>query len=156
MFRGINAITIDAKGRLAIPTRYRDALAGTNSDKAPLVVTIDTEETCLLLYPAREWQIIEVKLQALPSFNTAARRIQRLLIGHATEVELDTHGRVLLPSLLREYAQLDKKVVMIGQSNKFEVWDETRWQSRREQWLAGDESSEGAEGLPAEMKTFSL
>lgn len=152
MFRGINSITIDGKGRLAVPTRYRDAL--TAQDKVSLVVTIDPEETCLLLYPAEEWQIIENKLQSLPSFNVAARRIQRLLIGHATDVELDSNGRILLPQLLRDYAQLDKKVVMIGQGNKFEVWDESLWQTRREQWLAEEASKE--DGLPDEMKTFSL
>lgn len=152
MFRGINAINIDGKGRLAVPTRYRDALG--SQEGASLVVTIDTEETCLLLYPAKQWQVIEDNLQRLPSFNAAARRIQRLLIGHATDVELDSNGRILLPPLLRDYAQLDKHVVMIGQCNKFEVWDDAVWQSRREQWLA-DEAS-GADGLPDEMKTFSL
>ena len=151
-FRGINAINIDGKGRLAVPTRYRDALGAESN--ASLVVTIDTEETCLLLYPAAAWQVIEDNLQRLPSFNAAARRIQRLLIGHATDVELDGNGRLLLPPLLRDYAKLDKRVVMIGQGNKFEVWDESVWQSRREQWLA-DEAS-GADGLPDDMKTFSL
>lgn len=152
MFRGINAINIDGKGRLAVPTRYRDALgAGAG---APLVVTIDTEETCLLLYPASTWQVIEDNLQRLPSFNAAARRIQRLLIGHATDVELDGNGRLLLPPLLRDHAKLDKRVVMIGQGNKFEVWDEALWQTRCEQWLL-DEAS-GADGLPDDMKTFSL
>lgn len=148
MFRGINVINIDGKGRLAVPTRYREALS------VELVVTIDTEETCLLLYPAMQWQLIEDNLQRLPSFNAVARRIQRLLIGHATDVELDTNGRVLIPTLLRDYAKLDKRVVMIGQGNKFEVWDETLWQSRREQWLADEASKE--DGLPDEMKIFSL
>ncbi|KTC66108.1 MraZ protein (plasmid) [Legionella adelaidensis] len=151
MFRGINAITLDAKGRFAVPTRYREALG---NDHASLVVTIDTEETCLLLYPARAWQVIEDNLQRLPSFNAAARRIQRLLIGHATDVEVDSNGRVLLPPLLREHAKLDKKVVLIGQGNKFEVWDEGLWQSRRERWLEEEASRE--DGLPDEMKTFSL
>ena len=148
MFRGINVINIDGKGRVAVPTRYREALSSS------LVVTIDTEETCLLLYPATEWQVIEDNLQRLPSFNVAARRIQRLLIGHATDVDLDGNGRLLLPPLLRDYAHLDKRVVMIGQGNKFEVWDESLWQSRREQWLADEASKE--DGLPDEMKTFSL
>ncbi|KTC78988.1 MraZ protein [Legionella cherrii] len=152
MFRGINAITIDTKGRLAIPTRYRSALGA--EEKTPLVVTIDTEETCLLLYTASQWQIIENNLQKLPSFNAAARRIQRLLIGHATDVELDANGRVLLPTVLRTYAQLEKDVVMIGQGNKFEVWNKDLWETRREQWLA--EESSGTGGLPDEMKTFSL
>lgn len=152
MFRGINAITIDTKGRLAIPTRYRGALGA--EEKIPLVVTIDTEETCLLLYTLDQWQIIENNLQKLPSFNAAARRIQRLLIGHASDVELDANSRVLLPNVLRGYAQLEKDVVMIGQGNKFEIWSKELWESRREQWLA-EEASELA-GLPDEMKTFSL
>lgn len=148
MFRGINAITIDSKGRFAVPTRYREALG------AEVVLTIDTEETCVLLYPATEWQIIEDKLQGLPSFNASARRIQRLLIGHATDVEIDNSGRVLLSQLLRDYAHIDKKMVMIGQGNKFEIWDEQLWQQRREQWLAEEASL--LDGLPDEMKTFSL
>lgn len=148
MFRGINAITIDSKGRFAVPTRYREALG------AQVVLTIDTEETCVLLYPATQWQVIEDKLQGLPSFNAYARRIQRLLIGHATDVEIDSSGRVLLPQLLREYAHIDKKMVMIGQGNKFEIWDEQLWQQRREHWLAEEASL--LDGLPDEMKTFSL
>ena len=147
MFRGINAITIDGKGRFAVPARYRDVLG------EHVVVTIDTEESCLLLYPAAQWQVIEDNLQRLPSFNGAARRIQRLLIGHATDVELDTNGRVLLPTLLREYAHLDKHVVMIGQGNKFEIWDEAHWQMRREVWLSEEPVGDG---LPDEMKTFFL
>lgn len=152
MFRGINVITIDPKGRLAIPTRYRSDLGA--EEKIPLVLTIDTEETCLLLYTAAQWQIIEDKLQQLPSFNAAARRIQRLLIGHATDVELDANGRVLVPTALRNYAQLEKDVVMIGQGNKFEVWNKEIWESMREQWLA--EEAAKTDGLPEEMKTFSL
>jgi MraZ protein len=152
MFRGINTITIDAKGRLAIPTRYRSALGGT--EKVPLVVTIDTEETCLLLYTATQWQIIEDNLQKLPSFNAAARRIQRLLIGHATDVELDANGRVLLPPVLRQYARLEKDAVMIGQGNKFEVWDVVLWESMRGKWLAAEAAK--TDSLPDEMKTFSL
>ena len=152
MFRGINAITVDGKGRLALPMRYREAFSARN--QISFVLTIDTEETCLLLYPALEWQIIEEKLQNLPSFNPIARRIQRLLIGHATDVDLDGSGRILLPPLLREHAQLDKKIVMIGQSNKFEVWNEALWQKRREQWLL--EEAAAMTSLPEEMKTFSL
>lgn len=135
-----------------MPTRYRNAL--TEQDSSSLVVTIDTEETCLLMYTTAQWRIIEEKLQGLPSFNPAARRIQRLLIGHATDVEMDNNGRILLPPLLRDYAQLDKRAVLIGQGNKFEVWDETLWESRRKQWLAEEASHKDA--LPDEMKNFSL
>ena len=154
MFRGINAITIDGKGRLTMPTRYRDAFG--EEAKPSLVVTIDIDETCLLLYPSTQWQIIENKLQSLPSFNAAARRIQRLLMGHATDVELDGNGRLLLPPLLRDYARLDKHVVLIGQGNKFELWDEVLWQTKREQWLIEEANKEGEGGLPDEIKTISL
>ncbi|WP_028387592.1 division/cell wall cluster transcriptional repressor MraZ [Legionella fairfieldensis] len=152
MFRGINPIKIDDKGRFAVPTRYRDAL--TAQGKQSLVVTIDIEETCLLLYPSAQWQLIEDKLQQLPSFNAAARRIQRLLIGHAMDVELDSNGRLLLSSSLRTYAALEKDGVLIGQGNKFEVWNDALWQTKREQWLMEEASKE--DGLPDEMKTFSL
>jgi len=147
MFRGINSINLDSKGRLAIPARYREGLG------EQVVVTIDTEEACLLLYPILQWQTIEDGLQRLPSFNAAARRIQRLLIGHATDITLDGNGRTLLPPLLRDYASLDKKVVMIGQGNKFEIWDEAGWQAKRAVWLKEASSSEG---LPDELQTFFL
>lgn len=152
MFRGINAVNIDAKGRLAIPTKYRERLRVSNS--AALVVTIDTEAACLLLYPLAEWEQIEIKLQALPSFNPHARRIQRLLIGHATDVEMDGNGRVLLPPVLREYAGLGKKVVLIGQGKKFELWDDAAWQQSREHWLTEEQLEAG--NLPEEMKNLSL
>ncbi|OGV28582.1 MAG: cell division/cell wall cluster transcriptional repressor MraZ [Legionellales bacterium RIFCSPHIGHO2_12_FULL_35_11] len=152
MFRGINAIHIDGKGRLAVPTKYRSALG--MDDGASLVVTIDTEETCLLLYPLSEWQIIEENLQRLPSFDAITRRIQRLLIGHATDVKLDGNGRLLLPPLLREYAKLDKRVLMIGQSNKFEVWAESIWEAKRSEWLSDD--STNLKQMPDELKTFNL
>lgn len=152
MFRGINSITLDVKGRLAMPSRYRDLLL--QNQKNRFVVTIDTEDTCLLLYPELEWQKIEASLQRLPSFNPAARRIQRLLIGHATDVDLDNQGRILLPLELRNYALLQKQAVLIGQGNKFEIWDELKWQERRQQWL--EEESSHQDELPDEMKTFSL
>jgi MraZ protein len=152
MFRGIHAINLDPKGRLAVPTRYRDRLQLDASGQ--LVLTIDTDAACLLLYPLPEWEVIEAKIQALPSFNPQARRIQRLLIGHATELELDGSGRILLPSLLREHAKLDKKVMLVGQGKKFELWSETTWNESRETWLADVSSS--PDSMPEEMKELSL
>lgn len=152
MFRGVNDINIDAKGRIALPTRYRDRLQ--NDSDSRVVMTIDTEEKCLLLYPLLAWEEIESKLAALPSFNSAARRIQRLLIGHATETELDSNGRILLPPLLREFAGLEKQVMLVGQGKKFEIWAEDHWQLRRGQWLT-EEMKEGTE-LPEEVKSLSL
>jgi len=150
LFRGVNSITLDAKGRMAMPTRYRDRL--TSHCDGQLVVTVDRDH-CLLLYPLPEWEILERKLVKLPSLNKQARRLQRLLIGHATEMELDGNGRILLPPPLREFAELDKRIVLIGQGNKFEIWDEAQWAERRDQWL---NEVDGDEGLPTELESLSL
>jgi MraZ protein len=152
MFRGISAVNLDTKGRMAMPTRYRDGLQA--NDDGRLIVTVDTESPCLLLYPLGEWELIEAKLQSLPSFNQAARRIQRLLIGHATDVELDGNGRILLPNVLRDYAGLDKKIMLVGQGKKFEIWSEQQWEAQREIWLAAEADAAGE--LPDEMKTLAL
>lgn len=152
MFRGVNNLTVDAKGRMAVPTKYRERIQSLSHGQ--LVLTIDTEERCLLLYPLPTWEDIERKLDALPSFNKAARRVQRLLIGHATEVEMDSHGRLLLPPPLREFAGMDKKVVLIGQGKKFELWDEQAWNERRESWL--EEENETDLGDSAGLDTLSL
>jgi MraZ protein len=152
VFRGVNGVNIDVKGRIVVPTRYRDRLL--QESRGCVVLTIDTEERCLLLYPIAAWEEIENKLAALPSFNPAARRIQRLLIGHATEAELDSQGRILLPPLLREYAGLSKKTVLVGQGKKFELWDEEHWQERRSKWL--DEECNDETNIPDEMKSLSL
>ena len=153
MYRGINVVNIDGKGRIGVPTRYRERLQLDSQNK--VVLTIDTEELCLLLYPLAEWEEIEKKLAALPSFNPAARRIQRLLVGHATDVEIDTQGRILLPPLLREYARLNKRAVLVGQGRKFEVWDETYWNECRHRWLQEESNSEQTT-LPDEVTAISL
>jgi len=151
VFRGINAVNIDSKGRMAMPTRYRERLQ--LDAKGVVVITIDTEENCLLLYPLPAWEVIELKLTKLPSFNSAARRIQRLLIGHATEVELDSQGRVLVPSLLRDYAKLEKKSILLGQGTKFELWSERAWGQRRRDWL---DEEHLLKDLPGELEEIAL
>ncbi|HLB42583.1 MAG TPA: division/cell wall cluster transcriptional repressor MraZ [Gammaproteobacteria bacterium] len=153
MFRGINGINIDAKGRMVMPTRYRERLQ--LDSKSTIIITIDTEERCLLLYPLPEWEEIERKLAVLPSFNPAARRIQRLLIGHAADVEMDSQGRMLLPPLLRDYAGLNKRAVLVGQGKKFELWDEAHWEKCRICWLE-EESDSTHSALPDEVKSISL
>jgi len=151
MFRGVNSLNLDAKGRLAIPTRYREGLSRQSNGK--MVVTINNAERCLWLYPLADWEEIERKLVNLPSLDPAAQRLKRILIGHANDCDLDAAGRVLLPAPLREFANLDKRVVMIGQGNKFEIWNEQLWNDRREQWLT-DDSDLGP--LPVEMESLSL
>jgi MraZ protein len=152
MFRGINFVNLDAKGRIAMPTRYRALLVA--ETKEQLVVTIDTEEKCLLLYLFSSWQEIEKKIESLPSFNQVTRRIQRLLIGHATELEMDSNGRILLPQLLREYARLDREIMLVGQGKKFEIWDKKIWTENRDNWLA--KGLNEISTLPPELQILSL
>ncbi|MEH6453529.1 MAG: division/cell wall cluster transcriptional repressor MraZ [Psychromonas sp.] len=152
MLRGASAINLDTKGRLAIPTRYRDWLMDTCQGQ--FVCTIDIQSPCLLIYPINEWLLIEQKLRALSSTNPQERRLQRLILGYATESELDKTGRTLIAPTLRQHAKLDKKIMLVGQLNKFELWDEAMWHQQIENdlldGLATD--SELSDGL----KEFSL
>lgn len=151
MFRGSNEINIDAKGRMAVPVRYRDALL--EMCEGVLVATIDIQDKCLLIYPMPKWQEIEAKIADLSTFNKESRRVQRLLVGHARELELDSNGRILMPPELRSYAGLEKKVMLVGQSHRFELWDIESWNARRDEWLL---EAAGDVVIPEEMQSLSL
>jgi len=133
VFRGVQHINMDAKGRLAIPARQREPLL--EKCGGDIVVTIDTQSRCLVIYPMPAWERIEESLQSLPSLNPAVKRFQRLTLGYATDVQLDASGRMLLPPSLREYAQMEKKLVLVGQGNKLELWSEALWLEERNQAL---------------------
>jgi MraZ protein len=150
MFRGANKLTLDVKGRMVMPTRYRERLQEVCGGK--LVVTVDKDQ-CLLIYPLPDWEEIERKLMRLSSMNPQTRRLQRLMVGHATDLELDGHGRLLLPPKLREFGLLTRDAMLIGQGLRFELWDEARWNERRDEWLA---SADTPTDLPAELETLSL
>jgi MraZ protein len=150
MFRGATKVSLDDKGRMVMPTRYREQIA--ELAQGHLVVTVDRDQ-CLLIYPLPEWEQTERKLMSLPSLNAQARRLQRLMVGYATDLELDGHGRLLVPPELREFAKLDRAAMLIGQGNRFELWDAARWDERRDQWLM----SEAAAGdLPTELDSLKL
>ena len=136
MFRGIHQVSVDAKGRMSLPARLRDDLAQYDDDG--VVVTIDPVSRCLLLYPLSEWELIQQKLDKLPTFQPQARRLQRLLVGHATDLEVDKAGRILLPAPLREFARLDKKLTILGQGKKLEIWSQEEWEAQREYYLSQD------------------
>ena len=142
---------MDAKGRLAFPARQREPLL--QEFGGQIVTTIDTQSKCLLVYPQPVWDDIQADIQELPALNPAVRRFQRLLIGYATDMELDNNGRVLMPTPLREYAGLEKKLVMAGQGKKLELWAEDRWLAERDKWLA-DSQEDGV--LPDEMLSLAL
>jgi len=150
MFRGATKVTLDAKGRMAIPSKYRERLL--SRADGHLVATVDRDH-CLLIYPQPDWEAIERKLVRLPALNKQTRNLQRLMVGYATELEMDGHGRVLLSRELREFAGLERQAMLIGQGNKFELWSEERWSVRRDEWLANDASEEA---LPQELETLSL
>ena len=122
MFRGATMVNLDSKGRLAVPTRYRDLL--NEESQGQMVCTIDLHQPCLLLYTLPAWEVIEQKLSRLSSMNPAERRVQRLLLGHASECQMDGAGRLLIAGTLRQHAGLNKEVMLVGQFNKFELWDE--------------------------------
>ena len=151
MFRGVQHINMDAKGRMAMPARQREPLLTQCSGQ--LVVTIDTQSPCLVIYPLPEWERIEAEIQGLPALNPAVKRFQRLVIGYATDIELDGNGRLLMPPPLREYAGLEKKLVLVGQGNKLELWAEERWLAERQQAL--EDSGSDAE-LPEELLLLTL
>lgn len=151
MFRGVSSLNLDAKGRFAIPTRYRERLQETCASK--LVITVD-KDRCLLIYPKPIWRDIEEKLKNLPSFDEASRNLQRLYIGNAQDLDMDGQGRVLLPQELRKFANLDKKVALVGQINKFELWDEETWNARQDAWL--EKIDQNTLELPDDFKSISI
>lgn len=140
MFRGLHRLSLDNKGRLSIPAVYRQRLLEASDGR--MVLTVDRDR-CLLLYPLNTWEDIERKLIQLSSTHKRARALKRLLLGHAEECCLDAGGRILLPEPLREFASLEKRVVLLGQGNKFEIWNEEGWQAWRDSVLAdGDDDGD--------------
>jgi len=148
MFQGATQLSLDSKSRLAIPARHRDMLLAHCAGQ--LVLTADADG-CLLLYPQPEWQPIREKLMQLSAFNPRIRALQRFLVGHAEDVVMDAAGRVLVSSTLRNYAALDKRVMLVGQGNKFELWDEVRWQAQHEKMIGFTDGD-----LPPELDGFTL
>jgi MraZ protein len=148
VFRGVAQLNLDSKGRLAVPARYRDAVLERCGGR--LVVTTDSDR-CLLIYPLPDWEPIEQKLMALSSFNAQIRELQRRLVGYAEDVQMDAAARILVPPALREFAQLDKNVVLVGQGSKFELWNKDQWQE-----LMDKADGFGTGGLPPELEGFSL
>ncbi len=134
MFRGANSINLDSKGRIAIPKKYRSGIV--ESCESHMIVTCDPYENCLLLFPLEHWESTEADLQSLSNSNSLHRRLKRIMLAHATEVDMDTSGRLLMPPVLRERASLDKAVMLIGQGKTFQVWNENEWNKLAEEDLA--------------------
>lgn len=154
MFRGNTALSLDVKGRLSIPAKHRERLAAYCDSE--VVVTVDLLDPCLQLYPLPEWKAVERKLTDLPSHNRQARYIKRRLIGHAVECELDSHGRILLPSGLRKYAKIEKNITLVGQGDKFELWDTATWEQQMADEQITDDRTLAKEELARELALLVL
>ncbi|MEX2367112.1 MAG: division/cell wall cluster transcriptional repressor MraZ [Pseudohongiellaceae bacterium] len=151
LFRGLNTINLDAKGRMAMPARHRDTID--THCQGHLVITIEEEGHSLVIYPLNEFEEIQRKVENLSSFHPVSKRLKRLFIGHATDVELDGSGRILIPPALRTYVGLDKKAVLLGQGKKLELWDEETWNKNRELWL---QETNNLSELSEELQNLSL
>ena len=141
MFRGNSSLSLDSKGRLAIPSRYRARLA--EMSDGILIQTINPLDRCVWIYPLNEWEVIEPKLHQLSDFVKDSRRTKQLMLGYADECSLDSHGRVRITARLKDIAGLDKKAVILGQGNKFELWDESAWNIQHDEWLRSLEEDSG-------------
>ena len=124
MFIGEYKYTIDVKKRLALPSKFRKELGKT-------IIVTKSLESCLAVYPVKEWKVLSDKLSKLPISQMAARGFSRIMLAGAMAVSLDSLGRVLIPDYLKEYAGLEKNVVVCGLSNKLEIWDEKKWEEYR-------------------------
>ncbi|MCY3769514.1 MAG: division/cell wall cluster transcriptional repressor MraZ [Gammaproteobacteria bacterium] len=152
MFRGAHSLNLDAKGRLAIPSRFREDIV--ERCNGNMVATVNnTKEYCLWLYTMDEWVKVEEKLVALPSFDQNHQKLKRFLLGYASEMEMDGSGRILLPAPLREFAMMTKEIFLVGQGNKLEVWSKELWNAKRTQWLKEEMD---LERISVEMEQLTL
>jgi len=141
VFQGETAITVDDKGRLAIPTAYRELLVGECANR--LVITYNPfESACLWLFPYAEWELVRDQVNALPKVKAAHRDMQMKLVGAATVVEPDGAARILLPSSQRAAAGIEKKAVLLGMGNKFELWSEQGHLAKIRQTIGEDDITE--------------
>lgn len=149
-FRGPNKLSVDAKGRVAMPKVHRDVLL--ENGKTELMIT-GSPAGCLNMYVKDEWLELEQRLMSVPNISKEVQKLQRLYVGTATLVELDGTGRILLSSELRTLAGIDRKAMLIGQGTKFEIWDEGRWE--REVALGEDDEID-LSAVPQELLNLSF
>jgi len=148
MFRGATNLSMDAKGRLAVPSKHRDALF---TQSAGNIVLTAHPHRCLLLYPEPLWGAIQSKVMGLSSFDKKSSALQRLLVGYAEDITLDGAGRLLVSPVLREFASLEKDVMLVGQGSHFELWNMEAWHKQLLN-VVGENDIE----MPAELDGFSL
>jgi MraZ protein len=148
MYRGVTLLNLDGKSRVAVPTKYREALL--TESKGSVVLTAHPHG-CLLLYPQVAWEPIQNKIMQLSSFDKKSSRLQRLLVGYAEDVSIDGSGRILISAELRNFSKIEKTIMLVGQGSHFELWSEEAW-SHQIQNISIDNQDE----LPEELDGFSL
>lgn len=147
MYLGVNTLNLDAKGRLAIPVKHRQALDEACGSRVVVTINPSRSDRCLWVYPENEWLDVARKLARLPTVDRKSQAYKRLLLGHASEQELDSQGRIRISPELQKHAGLGKKVAIVGQVNKLEIWDDEAWSGNCERWLEDIEEDGGSEQL---------
>jgi MraZ protein len=152
MFRGQYEHTMDGKGRISIPARYREVLAemdatGQGADK---IILTRTFQQCLVVYPLDQWLNFEEKIRGLPQFNPHVQQLKRVYVAGAIECSIDSHGRLLVPQAMRDFAGLDRECVWVGQLDTVELWSRDRWQG------AVDEAMQDPQALAQAMADLGL
>jgi MraZ protein len=151
MFQGAAVLNLDAKGRMAVPSRHRDALCGFGASGAGRLVVTAHPHRCLLLYPQPAWEPIRSQILAAPSLQVESAMVRRLLVGFAEDVDLDSAGRVLISPALRQYAGLEKEIWLVGQGSHFEIWSDAGWKAQQDAIFAlGDKL------LPSGLENLAL
>ena len=147
MFRGIHKVTVDSKGRFAVPSKIRELLH--REQVADLVLTVNPWDRALWIYPLLEWERIENVLSKLSDFDKQTRRTKQIMRGYASDCLLDSQGRILLSQEIRVLTGIEKETILLGQGNKLEVWDSSAWKEERDSWLesVGDDSAKASTGL---------
>ncbi len=144
MLRGTHSINLDAKGRIAVPTRYREELSELCDRQMVITAAVNAKcagvRGCLWLYPLPEWEDVELKINKMPNFNPTAEKLKRFFLGNATDCDIDAQGRLLIPERLRSLAKLDKRLMIAGIGNKFEIWNEPEYGGHEDDWMEGGNS----------------
>ena len=148
MFQGAAQISLDAKGRMTVPTRTRDPL--TQGGTVKLVLTAHPDG-CLLLFPSPTWEPIRSRVMSFPSLDRQFSVWKRLLVGFAQDVEIDGAGRLLVPPEMRDFAHINRQVMFVGQGSHYEIWDLEQWKQQLENLRSGGNTT-----LPPGMENFSL
>ncbi len=141
-FTGKTNLNLDERGRIGVPTRYREELRVSSEGKVWVTIPPEPSEKRLLIYSGPAWEKVAARVHRQNNSKGYVRHARRRMIGHAAEVELDRNGRVLIPQVLRDYAGLEKKVVLAGVGDCFELWAEAAW---NEAMIEGDLEHAGAD-----------